>query len=174
MKISRTRKALLLAAVLLMASTTVALAQGGWGCYPNRDFNHYGGRHMMGPDWGTGYGPCYTNLSKEEAAKVDAERDRFFTETRTLRRDMEDKAYELRKAINSDDPDAGKISALQKELSELKADFDQKLIQHRLIMRKILPENARFLGPNSSGVRYGRGKNGYCWTSGQNGYCWRR
>ena len=159
MKKTKTLKTILMAATLLVTGATVALARGGYGCDNHYDGNWHG-RHMMNSQRETGCESFHNNLSKEEAAKVDAERDRFFNETRTLRRDIDDKAYELHKSINSDDPDAAKISALQKELSKLKADFDQKRVQHRLAMRKILPQKdlGRGWGPN-----YGRGRDRDCW-----------
>lgn len=157
MKNSKTLKTVLIATVIFVTGTTVAFAQGGW----DRGGGWHG-HHMMGP----GYGPGYSNLTKEEAAKIDAERDRFYDETRTLRRDIDDKEYELRKAINSDDPDTGKISAIQKDLSKLQADFDQKRVQHRLAMRKILPDKAIGMG---MGRGYGDGRGGR-----GGGYCWRQ
>jgi hypothetical protein len=39
--------------------------------------------------------------------------------------------------------DERKLTHLQQELTTLKDKFDQKRIQHRLEIRKILPESAR-------------------------------
>jgi Spy/CpxP family protein refolding chaperone len=80
------------------------------------------------------------NLTDEQRAKIDAAREKFFDETRSLRRDIDDQAYALRKEMTSDNPDSGKVAQLQKQLSKLEAEFDQKKVQHQLEMRKLWPE----------------------------------
>jgi Spy/CpxP family protein refolding chaperone len=98
---------------------------------------------MMGPGPGRGYHRGYANLSDEERTKIDAAREKFFDETRSLRRDIDDQAHALRKEMNSDNPDSGKVAQLQKQLSKLEAEFDQKAVQHRLEMRKLCPAKFR-------------------------------
>ena len=163
MKTTRTTQSIIVAAVVLIASAAVAFAHGGWG----GDDDGYGhrmggysmgpgcqgrmmgpgyGNNMMGPGQGRGHHHGYANLSDEERAKVDTAREKFFEETRSLRRDMDDQAYALRKEMNSDNPDSGKVAQLQKQLSKLEAEFDQKAVQHRLEMRKLLPEKFRDRG----------------------------
>jgi Spy/CpxP family protein refolding chaperone len=125
----------------------------------------YGGHMMgpgyrgdrMGPGWGRGNGRGYGygNLTDEQRAKIDSAREKFFDETRTLRRELDEKGFELRQELNRENPDAKKAAELQKQLSKLQADFDQKAVQHRLEMRKLLPEAFQGRG------YYGRG--GYCW-----------
>jgi len=120
----------------------------------------YGGGHMMGYGYGPqmrgfGYG---ANLSAEQAAKLDQVREKFFKETRALREEMDEKRFALRREFNKDDPDSAKVAKLQKELSQLEGEFDQKAVQHRLEMRQLLPENS---GPRGYG--YGPGAGGYCW-----------
>lgn len=87
---------------------------------------------------------------------MDAARDKFFDETRSLRRDMDDKAYDLHKEMNNENPDAKKVAEIQKDLSKLQADFDQKAVRHRLEMRKLLPEKYQARG-------WGYGRGGRCW-----------
>lgn len=169
MKTTRTTKTIVIAAVLLIAGTTFAFARGGWnddGYGYGRHMGDYGGgmmgpgyagHHMMGP--GRGFAPGNNNLTDEEVAKIDAAREKFFDETRSLKRDIDDKAYDLRKALNSENPDANKVAGLQKELSKLQADFDLKAVQHRLEMRKILPEK------KLQGRGMGVGRGGYCWRN---------
>ncbi len=167
MKTTNTTKSIVIAAVVLIAGATLAFAHGGWGDYgyggrmmgPGYGGNHmmgpgYGGRHMMGPGWGRGYG----NLSDETRAKIDAARDKFFDETRTLRRDLDDKAYELNREMDKENPDTQKVADLQKQLSKLQSDYDQKSVQFRLQMRKLLPDDDD--GPARG--YYGR-RGGYCW-----------
>jgi Spy/CpxP family protein refolding chaperone len=173
MKTTHTTKYIVIAAVVLIAGATLAFAHGGWG---NDDYGYggrmmgpgygghmmgpgYGDNYMMGPGWGRGYHRGYGNLSDETRAKIDAARDKFYDETRSLRRDIDDKAYELNKEMDKDNPDTGKVAELQKQLSKLRGEFDQKRVQHRLEMRKLLPEE--FQG--SERGYYGRGGN--CWQN---------
>jgi zinc resistance-associated protein len=172
-----TRKSLLVAAILLIAGVAIAFAhggRGGYGGYMGGSGNHmkgYGG-HMMDDN---GYGPHMRgdrrgygrNLSEEDAAKLEQERKQFFEQTRPLREQMDEKAQALRQEMNQENPDKAKLSQLQQELSELRGQFDQKRIEHRLEVRKILPEGAA--GPGSGhGRGFGRGAGrgnggGYCW-----------
>jgi Spy/CpxP family protein refolding chaperone len=164
MKATRNTKSIVIAAVVLIAGATFAFAHGGWG---NDDYGYggrmmgpgYGGNYMMGPGWGRGYHHGYGNLSDEDRAKIDAARDKFYDETRSLRRDIDDKAYDLNKEMDKDTPDANKVAELQKQLSKLRGEFDQKRVQHRLEMRKLLPENYQ----GSERGYYGRGGN--CWQN---------
>jgi Spy/CpxP family protein refolding chaperone len=164
MKATRNTKSIVIAAVVLIAGATFAFAHGGWG---NDDYGYgghmmgpgYGGNYMMGPGWGRGYHHGYGNLSDEDRAKIDAARDKFYDETRSLRRDIDDKAYDLNKEMDKDTPDANKVAELQKQLSKLQSEFDQKRVQHRLEMRKLLPENYQ----GSERGYYGRGGN--CWQN---------
>jgi Spy/CpxP family protein refolding chaperone len=156
MKTTRTTQSIVVAAIFLIAVAAVAFAHGqrmggymtGPGCQ---------GR-MMGPGQGRGFNGAYASLSDEDRAKIDAAREKFFDETRSLRRDMDDQAYALSKEMNSDNPDSAKVAQLQKQLSKLEADFDQKRVQHQLEMRKLLPEKFRDRG-------WGRGCGYRCWQN---------
>jgi len=164
-----------LAAVLTLGLATIAFAHGGWGY--GSHMGGYGG-HMMGPGYDGGYmmGPGYgghmmgwdaddgpyhrgygdqCNLSDEDAAKLEASRDKFYKDTRKLRDQIEDRELALRSEMDKANPDQAKVYDLQKEVSSLRADFDQKALAHRLEVRKLLPDNFR-----GSGYGYGRG---YCW-----------
>ena len=174
MKKSNSTRTIVVAAIVLLAGSTLAFAHGGWGNNDGYNGNMMGpgyggymmgpgyGGHMMGPGWGRGYGPGpgYANLSEEQRAKIDAARDKFFDETRTLRRSIDDKSYELRREMDKENPDAKKVGELQKDLSKLQADFDQKAVQHRIEMRKLVPEDARGYGRGYGRGYYGRGN---CW-----------
>ena len=98
---------------------------------------------------------------KKDAAKLDAAREKFFNETKELRGQIGEKRLALRNEMVKDEPDAGKVADLQKDLSKLQAQFDQKRVRHQLEMRKLMPEDARGRG-YGRGPGYGRG-GGYCW-----------
>lgn len=108
---------------------------GGWG-YEGRGYHHQGG-----------YGPGYSGqLSEEEINQLEQARDKFFDETRALRDDIFDKKSELRDELAKDEPDAAKTSKLQKEISGLQGQFDQKRIDHMLKLKKINPNIGRGYG----------------------------
>ena len=157
MKTMRTTQSIIFAAVILIAGATVAFAHGGWrgdncccgnymggsmmgpGCQ-GRMMGPGQGRSMMGPGQGRGFHRGDADLTDEQRTKIDAAREKFFDETRALRRDIDDQAYALHKEMASDNPDSAKAAQLQKQLSKLQAEFDQKRVQHRLEMRKLWPD----------------------------------
>jgi zinc resistance-associated protein len=166
MKTTRTTKAILVISVILLAGATFAYAHDGYG--PGHRRGGYGGS-MMGPGYDghmMGYGPGrgqqrgWSGLSEEEAAQVEAARDKFHNDTKELRGKIDEKAVQLRNEIVKDEPDSGKAAKLQKELSDLRAQFDQKALAHKLEMRKILPDKFQGRGYGRGG---GRGYGGYCW-----------
>ena len=155
-----------LAAVLTLAIAAVAFAHGGSG--HGSHMGGYGGGYMMGPGygnhmrgWDSDDGPycrghaALGNLSDEETAKLEASQEKFYRDTRELRHRIEEKEIALRGEMDRDNPDHAKVYELQKEISSLRADFDQKALTHRLEVRKLLPDNYR-------GSGYGHGR-GYCW-----------
>ena len=134
---------------------------GGYGMGPG--MMGYGGNgYGMGPGM-MGYGPWANrgyapNLSEDQIAKLNAAREHFFDETRDLRGKIQDKQIELRNEFNSDHPDEAKIARLQKDLSKLEGEFDQKSIQYQLEVRKLLPQ-----GNFGNGYGRGYGNGGYGW-----------
>ena len=165
MKTQRITKSIIVASVILLIGGTIAFAQGGWG-----------GRGYDGDTKGPGYGcpgrgdcPGWGNragvsdLTDEEAAQIDAAREKFFAETKDLRTQMRNLRTDLRDEMTKEAPDEATVLELQKELSGIKADFDQKRVQHRLEMRKIAPEKFQERGfGRGYGRGYGRGGGG-CW-----------
>ncbi len=169
-----------IAVVAMVAFSAYAFADGGWG----------GGRHMGegyrmgGPDNCPGYGsgrygkgnpdegrygkgnPNWGNLSKEDSAKLNKERDAFQKDTQDVRQSIHQKRLEMRAEMAKKDPDTKKLADLQKELSNSKAEFDQKRLNHRLEMKKLLPDDYR------AGAGMGRGR-GSGRGPGSGGGCWR-
>jgi zinc resistance-associated protein len=170
------KRTLIISAVILLSGAALAFAHGGYGRGYDGDGHGYGGHmrgwgggHMMGYGQGPmmrgdGYGPHmrgygYGNaLSREDADKLDAAREKFFDETKALREQIEEKRIDLGQEMRKEEPDAAKAATLQKELSKLETEFDQKALAHRLEMRRLLPENFEGRG-------YGRGPGygGRCW-----------
>ena len=148
-------------AFALTGMGTVAIA--GWG--GGMGYGHHGPMHHgwghHGPGWQRGgdWGPGYMgNLSDDEIKALQKERNTFFEATQDLRQDIYQKNLELRSELAKRDPDAKKAAKLQKEISKLEADFDQKRLDHRMKMRKINPRAGKGF---MSGRQMGPGMMGY-------------
>jgi Spy/CpxP family protein refolding chaperone len=83
--------------------------------------------------------PAYKSLSAEDQQKVKAEQDAFRTDTKALRDQIKQKHQALKTEMAKAQPDAQAASALQKEISDLKAQAGQKMIQHQLNLKNINP-----------------------------------
>ncbi len=129
---------------------------GGWG------------HHGMGMMQNRGdYGPGYNNqMSKEQYEQFERQREAFLNETRDLRANLFEKERALQNELNKENPDAATASKLQKQISELQAQLDQKSIDHMIEMRKIDPE----MGRGGYGHMYGGSMMGY--GPGGGGPCW--
>ena len=118
------------------------------------------GPGMMGYGPGSGhmrgyYGPNgYGNLSQEDAAKLQQSQEKFFEGTRDLRHSIRDKQFALNDELQKPAPDQAKLVDLQKQLSQLESQFDQKALEHQLELRKEFPQ-----GTYGGGYGYGRGGN---------------
>lgn len=117
-------------------------------------------RHHMGPG-APGRG-MRLNLSDEASAAATKERDAFREATEPLRRQIRQKKLELQAELAKETPDAGKAVQIQKEISELKADFDARRIEHRLRMKKIHPDLGQGFGHKAAMRSRGSGR-GPCW-----------
>ena len=122
------------------------------------------GRAYGGPQ---GYGrggdcPGYAyrgGLSEEQAAKLDSERQAFFEATEDLRRSIRQKNLELQSELAKENVDSAKAMAIQKELSALHAQMDEKRLEQRLKMKDAYSDWQG--GPGPRGPRmWGRGG---CW-----------
>ena len=125
---------------------------GGWG-------HHRGEMHSQG-----GYGSGYMNQMSPEAYKLfDQKRGAFFSETQDIRTSLFEKERELQNELAKDEPDVAQASRLQKEISDLQSQFDQKRIEHMVEMRKLNPKAGR--GFMASGPMMGYGSYGgdNCW-----------
>jgi zinc resistance-associated protein len=168
---------LVIAAVLGIGVTSFAgWGRGYWGKgyqgsgYPMGPYGMGPGYGMMHQDWGYG-GPGYRgDLNDEQMAKLDKERQDFYTATADLREALYQKELELRSELAKPEPDAQKASALQKEISNLESQLDQKRLEQRIKMRKDFPQfgNRGYgYGPRGMGRgMYGGGGYGpgFCWN----------
>ena len=130
-------KIILMAAFVILFSGIHASADWGKG------YGHHRGMHQ-GQGWHhRGYGGSgsggFDNLSDDEIKKLDAERTTFFEAIKDLRRKVYQKRLELASELAKENPDATEASALQKEISDFKAQMAQKRLEHLLRVRKINP-----------------------------------
>jgi len=137
-----------------------ALAFADWG----RGYGH----PMMGPGGQRGSSDG-SNLSADEIAKLEQQRIEFFKATEELRQQLYDKELALQSELAKDTPDAGKASALQRDISGLRAELDQKRLEFDLQAGKSIPGYGRGRGYGHM-MGYGYGPMmGYGPRSG--GYC---
>jgi len=157
-----------IAVVAMVMFSTYAFADGSWGW----GRHHRGGGYHMGPGYGDedagryGRGSrTWGNLSEENAQKLEAQREVFFKDTEDLRRSIYQTRLEMKAEMVKEDADRGKLSDLRKELSNLQAEFDQKRLDYRLEMQKLMPDNYRAGSGMGRGRGWGRGpgSGGGCW-----------
>lgn len=169
----------------LLAVLTVFTVMG-FGVYgfadQKMDYGRHHDRDQNGPGWHhggsgcPGYGYMMGDLSDEDIQKMDEQRKAFFKSTGDLRQKIYQKRLALESEFAKENPDPKNATNLQKEISDLKAQIDQKRIEHMIEMRKINPNMGRgWMGSGMMGHGYGRGHRG----SGPMGYgsssghpCW--
>ena len=171
MKIKNLTKTLIvltLVAIMGIGTTAFAGKTKGNVRYAQSDqgYGQYGGEGSGYGRYHRGYGnPGFMgNLSKEEITKLNEERSAFFKATQDLRQNIYQKRLELNSELAKKNPDPKKAGALQKELSGLKGQLDQKRTQHRIRMNKINPEFGQ-MGRSFHGKRMGSRQynQGRCW-----------
>lgn len=164
--------------IVALGAASTAIAHGGGYGPGGPGYGHMMGPgygpHMMGPGYGPhmmgpgmmGYGPYGGwqgdrdrwggNLTREQAEQLENERESFYQETRELRDRIDDRYGELQAELSRENPDQKQVMELQKSLSTLEGELDQRRLEFQLEARKIAPEFGRFA------AGYGPG-GGYCW-----------
>jgi zinc resistance-associated protein len=161
------KKILMVTLIVVMGFYGRAFAHSGMGYG-----HHYGWGYPMTQMHSRGYGGSgcgyWGELSEDQIQKLYKEHAAFFEATKDLRGRLYQKRLELRSELAKENPDTNKADALQKEISELKAEFDQKRLNHFLNMKKINPDIGRGFGGRygmmGPGMMYG-GRMGP-WTMG--------
>ncbi len=157
---------IIIASIAVLGIGINAFAHGGWG-------HHRGGMHYQG-SYGNGNAD---QMSPETYKQFEQKREAFFSETQDLRTSLFEKERDLQSELAKSEPDVSKASRLQKEISDLQSQFDQKRIEHMVEMRKLNPNAGQ--GYRSGGPMMGSGgpmmgSRGSMMGSGFNGggYCW--
>jgi len=110
----------------------------------------------------------YGSLTESQRAELDKLEQNFFNDTAKLREEIWTKSAELNTMLNSANPDANKVRALQKDISNLRAKMGEKRVNFELEARKIAP-NARY-GRGYAGGYGHRGHHGPYGHHGPHGY----
>lgn len=133
-------KRIVIAASIIAIAGFSANAFAGWGM----GYGHgpRGMGHGPGSGWNCPYGGpgMAAQLDSATAGKVNEARQAFFQETAEIREKIYQKTQALEYALASDNPNPEEAAAIQRELSDLQAQFDQKRLAHRMEMRKSFPE----------------------------------
>jgi hypothetical protein len=162
------RNIILTIAVITAAGIGInAFAHGGMGRGGGMMGGYSGSWGHHGPGWHHGYGyddDRDARWSDEDYRKFQEQREAFFKETQEIRSKLFDKERALQNELANDNPDAVKASQLQKEVSELQSEFDQKRIDHMIEMRKQNPNMGRAFMGGGPGMGYGSSRGGYCWN----------
>ena len=144
---------LVLAIVAILAFGVYAFAHMSMGYGPSEWGGHMAGWNHGGySEQGYGYMP---NLTDDEIKKMENERATFFETTKELRENIYVKDLELRSELAKSNVNETRAAALQKELSKLRSQLDQKHMDHIMNVRKISPQVAKgFMGMGYMGNNY--------------------
>jgi zinc resistance-associated protein len=147
---------MILAVLAVFGASTVAFAGWGW------ENGHMMGP-MMGPGGCRGSGFYGGNLSSEEIAGLDQQRAEYFRATEGLRQQLYEKQLALQSELAKKEPDTGKASKLQNEISRLQSTLDQKRLDYEIQARRAAPNyNRGYSGGYGSMMGYGPRGGGYC------------
>ena len=96
------------------------------------------GFHERGMVGGSKKYPGYQgNVSHETVNKLNAEQEAFIKSTKDLRHTIYEKELYLKAELAKKDSDIAIALSLQKNISEAREKFDQKMIEHLFRMKKI-------------------------------------
>lgn len=159
-KRSTSKIILILTVAAILGFGAYAFAHRSMGYGPSGWGGHMSGWHHGGyGNQSYGYMP---NLTDEQINKMEKERADFFEATKELRDDIYAKELEIKSELAKSNIDKEKAASLQKEISKLRTQLDQKHIDHIINMRKISPNMARgFMGMGHMGDYYA--SFGQCW-----------
>ncbi|MFH0994044.1 MAG: periplasmic heavy metal sensor [Pseudomonadota bacterium] len=101
-------------------------------------------------------GAVGANLTDDQIKRMESERNAFQAATKDIRQQLQEKRQALQAELAKQTPDAATCTALQKGISDLQSQFDQKRLTHILEMKKIDPNftEGRGMGP---GMGHGMG-----------------
>jgi len=151
-------KGIMVATVIgILGLSGAAFADWGYGCGYGTQWRHGGGH---------GYGMMggYNNMTDDQMAKVDQQWSAFFKATEGLRGQLYEKQLALQSELAKENPDAKAASKLQKEVSRLENELDQKRLDYEIQMRHSSPDfNRAYNRGRGPMMGYGCGCGRYRW-----------
>jgi Spy/CpxP family protein refolding chaperone len=129
------------ALIVLLLTSAVAEAQ----CWKSGT----GGGRGMGPGWRSDFSGL--NLTEDQQKKLDSLYQAYGKEVAKLHNKLGQKQLEMNSLLLESNPDQSRVANLQKELSGLQSNLNDKHINYQLEARKILsPEQIAQLPPGCS------------------------
>ena len=134
-----------LAIVSMVVVGTHAFAGWGMGGYGHggRHYESYGPGGHRGGYGSYGGDNASSGMSQEDWKKMDEARQAFFKDTEPHRREINEKQLALQSELAKKTPDKAKAAEVQKAISDLEAQFDQKRLDNMIKMRDIAPYAGR-------------------------------
>ena len=135
---------------------------GGYGNYgrmhggPGMHQGYYG---MHQGNYGELRNDYRADLKDEDIKALEEERAAFLKVTDSIKQNLYSKELELRSELYKENPDVSKAGTLQKKISELESELDQKRIGHMIKIRKLNPNAGR--GFMMGGYHMGYGNSSY-------------
>ena len=130
------------ALIVLLLTSTVAAEARWWK-------SGSGGGRGMGPGWRSDFAGL--NLTEDQQKKLDSLYQSYGKDVAKLNNTLGQKQLEMNGLLLEPNPDQGKVTSLQKELSGLQSNLNDKRISYHLAARKILtPEQLAQLPPGCS------------------------
>jgi zinc resistance-associated protein len=141
-------------AVFVGLVVALGIGLGGLALAHYAGYGGYGG-HMMGTGYGQGYGGCgygdqASQLSPEQAKKLDQLRQKQWEETKGIRKELSKKYQELESLYAQATPDQKAIGKLQKETFDLEQRLREKNFTFDQEANRIAP-------PSQGSYGYGMG-----------------
>jgi zinc resistance-associated protein len=133
----------------------------------------HGGYGMMNDGYGMMHGYGMMNhggcndhmgqLAPDQQQQLEKSRQAFNEKTKDLRAELYDKQGALENELAKTDPNIQKASSLQKDISELRSQIDQKQIEFNIELRKSNPEIGNRFRAGGHMMGNGSHDGGYCW-----------
>ena len=118
-----------------------------------------GGGRGMGPGWRSDFSGI--NLTEDQQKKLDTLYQAYGKDVAKLNNKLGQKQLEMNSLLLEPNPDQSRVASLQKELSGLQSDLNDKRINYQLEANKILtPEQVAQLPPGCS-LGFGSMMGGY-------------
>lgn len=144
---------IILAVLMLIWGTSYVYAQWGGGYHDgrgmgyhhgwSRDSEDYDSRYQEGRWQGRGWNRSspWTDITQEQAEKLQSEKEKFYNDTKELRQSIYEKEMSLLSELVKRSPDEKILLEKQKTISDEKAKLEEARIKHILRMKEIAPDS---------------------------------